>query len=141
MSVLQVVIDTNVIIAGLRSRRGSAFQVLRLIGTGPFDINISVPLILEYEDVLIRQLNHLTLSKVDIEDLIDYYCAVGRQHEIFYLWRPTLRDPEDEMLLELAVKAGCDYLITFNKRDFQGIEQFGIIALTPHQFLQEIEKG
>ena len=138
MSGLQIVVDTNVIVAGLRSNRGSAFQLLKLIGTGKFTINISVPLILEYQDVLLRQLSVLGLSKEDISDLIDYFCSVGQQHEIFYLWRPTLRDPEDEMLLELAVKAQCDYVVTFNVRDFQGSDQFGIKIVTPNEFLQAI---
>lgn len=138
MKLLQIVIDTNVIVAGLRSNRGSAFQMLQLIGTGKFDINISVPLILEYHDVLLRQLAYLPLSEDDVDSLIDYYCAVGRQREIFYLWRPTLRDPEDEMLLELAVKAQCDFLVTFNRRHFQGTEQFGITILTPNEFLKKI---
>ncbi len=139
--ILQVVIDTNVIIAGLRSRRGASFQLLQLIGSGMFEINISVPLILEYHDVLLRQLPHLQLSKTDAEDFIDYFCAVGNAHEIFYLWRPTLRDPNDEMLLELGVKAQCDFIVTFNKRDFKGIEQFGLIAITPVEFLEKIGVG
>ncbi len=138
MSSPQVVIETNVIIVGLRSRQGSAFQLLQLIGNDLFEINISVPVILEYQDVLLRQLPHLQLTNTDIEDLIDYYCAVGRKHEIFYLWRPTLRDPNDEMLLELAVKAQCKYIITFNKRDFQGIEKFSLVAITPYEFLKEL---
>jgi len=138
MSLLQVVIDTNVIIAGLRSTKGSSYRLLQLIGKGLFDINISVPLILEYHDVLLRQLPHLKLSKTDVEDLIDYYCSVGQQHEIFYLWRPVLRDPSDEMLLELAVKARCDFIITFNKRDFRGVEKFGLVVVTPQEFLVQI---
>ncbi len=138
MSLPQAVIDTNVIIVGLRSTKGSAYQLLQLIGKGVFNINISVPLTLEYHDVLLRQLPHLQLSKTDVEDLVDYYCDVGQQHEIFYLWRPTLRDPGDEMLLELAVKAQCDFIVTFNKRDFQGVEKFGLIAVTPNEFLVEL---
>lgn len=138
MSLAEIVIDTNVVIAGLRSTQGRAYRLLELIGTGKFNFNISVPLILEYEDVLLRQLDYLTLSKDDIENLIDYFCLVGKSHEIYYLWRPTLRDPEDEMLLELAVKAQCDYIITFNLRDFEGIEQFGIEVLTPDEFLEKL---
>lgn len=138
MSIPQVVIDTNVIVAGLRSNRGTAFQLLQLIGSGKFEINISVPLVLEYQDVLLRQIANINLSKEDIDDLVDYFCLVGNQHKIYYLWRPTLRDPEDEMLLELAVSAQCDYLITFNIRDFQGIEQFGVVVLRPIEFLELI---
>ena len=108
MSLPQVVIDTNVIVAGLRSRRGSAFQLLTLIDQEQFDIHLSVPLVLEYTEVLLRELQNLYLSRDEIDDLIDFYCAVGVLHEIFFLWRSSLRDPKDEMVLELAVKAGCE---------------------------------
>lgn len=138
MQIPQVVLDTNVIVAALRSNRGSAFKLIELVGKDTFELNISVPLILEYEDVLMRQLPQLELSESDVRDLLDYYCLVGQHHKIFYLWRPTLRDPNDEMLLELAVKAQCDYLVTFNTRDFQGIEQFGVVVLTPKDFLKEL---
>jgi hypothetical protein len=85
MPLPQIVIDTNVIVAGLRSRRGSAFQLLILIGTGQFDIHLSVPLVLEYTDVLLRELPNLYLSREEVDDLIDFYCSVGRYHEIFFL--------------------------------------------------------
>jgi len=85
MPLPQVVIDTNVIIAGLRSRRGSAFQLLILIGTEQFDIHLSVPLVLEYTDVLLRELPNLYLSREEVDDLIDFYCAVGEKHDIFFL--------------------------------------------------------
>ena len=134
----QIVIDTNVIIAGLRSRNGRSFQLLQLIGKGLFEVNLSVPLVLEYQDVLLRQLPHLELNKTDIDTFIDYICSVGQEHEIYYLWRPTLRDPSDELLLELAVKAQCHCIVTFNKRDFQGIDQFGLVAVTPDEFLKGI---
>jgi predicted nucleic acid-binding protein len=83
MSLPQVVIDTNVIVAGFRSRRGSAFQLLTLIGTEQFDIHLSVPLVLEYTEVLLRELPNLYLNRHEIDDLIDFYCSVGVPHEIF----------------------------------------------------------
>ena len=140
MSISQILIDTNVIVAGLRSRRGSAFQLLTLIGTGQFDIHLSVPLVLEYTDVLLRELPNLYLSREEVDDLIDFYCSVGTPHEIFFLWRPFLRDPKDDMVLELAVKAGCQSIITYNTRDFAGVEQFGIILLEPSGFLRLMGK-
>jgi putative PIN family toxin of toxin-antitoxin system len=136
----QVVIDTNVIVAGLRSRRGSAFQLLSLIGTEQFDIHLSVPLVLEYTEVLLRELQNLYLSHEEVDNLIDFYCAVGMLHDIFFLWRPFLRDPKDEMVLELAVKAGCESIITYNTRDFAGVEQFGLKLLKPSEFLRLIGK-
>ncbi len=140
MSIPQTVIDTNVIVAGLRSRRGSAFQLLSLIGTGQFDIHLSVPLILEYTDVLLRELPNLYLSREEVNDLVDFYCSVGIAHEIFFLWRPFLPDPKDDMILELAVKAGCQSIITYNTRDFAGVEQFGLSLLEPSGFLRVIGK-
>ncbi len=140
MPLPQVVIDTNVIVAGLRSRRGSAFQLLSLIGTEQFEIHLSVPLVLEYTDVLLRELPNLYLNRDEVDDLIDFYCAVGVLHEIFFLWRPFLRDPKDEMVLELAVKAGCESIITFNIRDFVGVEHFGLKLLKPSEFLRLIGK-
>ncbi|MEH2259333.1 putative toxin-antitoxin system toxin component, PIN family [Nostoc sp.] len=138
MTVPQVVLDTNVIVAGLRSKRGSAFRLLTLVGTGVFDIHLSVPLVLEYREVLSRQLPNLYLTALDVEEFIEFHCSVATRHQIFFLWRPYLPDPKDDMVLELAVKARCDSVITYNARDFNGIEQFGIKILTPAEFLQSI---
>src|SRR5687767_3580620 len=104
----QVVIDTNVVVAGLRSKLGAAFKLLALVGTGQFEIHLSVPLVFEYEDVLLRQALQLNVSNADIEAIINYHCEVGERHRIFYLWRPFLPDPHDDMILELAASAGCD---------------------------------
>lgn len=138
MPVPQIVIDTNVVVAGLRSRNGSAFRLLELVDSERFKINLSVPLILEYEDVLLRELPNLAISASDIKDFIDFHCAVATHHQIFFLWRPYLRDPKDDMVLELAVKAGCDSVVTYNTRDFDGIERFCVNAVTPAKFLESI---
>jgi putative PIN family toxin of toxin-antitoxin system len=139
MGILSIVIDTNVIVSGLRSNRGASFKILQLIGTGSFVSNLSVPLLLEYEDVLHRQLSQfLHLTTQDIDDILDFFCAHCVEHEIFYLWRPSLPDPGDEMILELAVKAQCEYIVTHNIRDFRGAEQFGVAIVTPVEFLRII---
>ncbi|MBD2091203.1 putative toxin-antitoxin system toxin component, PIN family [Microcoleus sp. FACHB-1515] len=138
MAIPQIVIDTNVIVAGLRSKRGSAYQLLSLVGTGAFEIHLSVPIVLEYREVLLRELPNLLISEADVESLIGFHCSVATRHQIFFLWRPLLRDPKDDMVLELAVKARCDSVVTYNIRDFAGIEQFGISAITPAEFLQSI---
>ncbi len=134
----RIVIDTNVLVAGLRSRTGASFKLLGLIGRDKFEVCLSVPLVLEYEDVLLRHLDALTLSKQDVHDFLDYVIAVSEHHEIHYLWRPTLRDPNDEMLLELAVKAQCKSIVTFNKLDFKGSNEFGIELLSPAEFLSTV---
>jgi putative PIN family toxin of toxin-antitoxin system len=134
----QIVIDTNVLVAGLRSRNGVAFLLLSLVGTDRFGINLSVPLVLEYEDVLLRRESGIPLSAPDTGAVLDFHCSIARTHEIFFLWRPLLRDSKDDMVLELAVKAGCPFIVTYNERDFAGCERFGIKALTPAAFLKRI---
>jgi putative PIN family toxin of toxin-antitoxin system len=134
----QVVLDTNVLVAGLRSRQGASFQLLSQVGRGRFEICVSVALVLEYEEVLVRERPALGLSSRDIDGLLDYLCSVARRQEIHFLWRPLLRDAGDDMVLELAVAGGCDAIITFNRRDFEGAELFGVRILTPPEFLQVI---
>jgi putative PIN family toxin of toxin-antitoxin system len=134
----QIVIDTNVVIAALRSRRGAAHRLLMLVDSGRFEINLSVPLVLEYEAVAKTLLGQIPLAETEIEDVIDYLCSVANHHQVFYLWRPFLRDPKDDMVLELAVAAQCRFIVTFNKLDFQGVEQFGIQVVTPQEFLVQV---
>jgi putative PIN family toxin of toxin-antitoxin system len=138
MGVPQIVLDTNVLVAAFRSRRGASFRLLSLVDAGRFKINVSVPLIFEYEDVLSRPNLALGLSADDIRDVVDYLCTVGNRHEIFYLWRPFLKDPKDDLVLELAVSAGCQYVVTYNTGDFAGSDQFGVAAIEPAAFLREI---
>jgi len=138
MAIPSIVIDTNVFVSALRSRLGTSNQFLQLVGTDRFDLHLSVPIVLEYEEVLLRQVPHLPFTAEDIHTLLDYLCASARHHEIFFLWRPTLRDPDDEMLLELAVTGQCSHIITHNIRDFTGAEQFGVEVVTPRLFLRLI---
>ena len=139
MSKIQIVIDTNIFIGSLYSRRGYAYELMSQIDSSDFEMNISVPLILEYEDVAKRMLNKLMITRQDIDAVIDYICSVGNQHEIFYLWRPFLKDPKDDMVLELAVAGSCEYIVTYNQKDFEGVEeQFGILVVTPDEFLRQI---
>ena len=139
MRLPQIVIDTSVLVAGLRSRSGYSFQLLSLVGTERFDIHLSVPLVFEYEAVLYRESPNLLVSQAVVDAVLDYHCAVARTHKIFFLWRPFLPDPLDDMVLELAVKAECDYIVTFNQRAVVGAERIGIRVMLPVELLQEIE--
>jgi putative PIN family toxin of toxin-antitoxin system len=135
-----IVIDTNVIIAALRSKRGASNKLLSLVGTRKFEIHDSVALILEYEEVIHRQMNELGLSEEEVSIFIDSLCAMAHHHQIYFLWRPYLTDIDDDMVLELAVSANCDYILTHNVRHFKGSERFGIRAITPKEFLQIIRE-
>ncbi len=131
-------IDTNVLVAALRSKRGASFRLLTLLGNERWQTNLSVPLFFEYEDVLKRRDISLTLSSEEIDDVLDFICTQANLREIFYLWRPVLPDPKDDFVLELAVESGSDFIITFNIRDFAPSKRFGIVAITPREFLQKL---
>ncbi|MBE0435566.1 MAG: putative toxin-antitoxin system toxin component, PIN family, partial [Methylomicrobium sp.] len=109
---LRIVIDTNVIIAALRSRRGASFKLLSLIDAGIFRVNLSVPLFLEYEAVAKREQHRFTLNDQDIEDILNYIAAVSDKRDIFFLWRPFLKDPKDDLVLEVAVESASQFIIT-----------------------------
>jgi putative PIN family toxin of toxin-antitoxin system len=133
-----VVLDTNVLVSAIRSRHGASFEILSKIGTEAFDIAVSVPLVLEYEDAMLRHLPETSLEETDIGDIIDYACNVAVRQEIFFLWRPFLKDPGDDLVLEAAVAADCDVIITYNLRDFVGVDRFDLRTLSPGDFLNEL---
>jgi predicted nucleic acid-binding protein len=111
---------------------------LSRVGKGIFEVAVSVPLVLEYEDALLRHASAAGLTQGDVRDLVDYVCSVAVQQQIFFLWRPLLKDPNDDMVAELAVAAGCDAVITHNVRDFAEIDKFDLALLTPAAFLQQL---
>jgi len=134
-----VVIDTNVFVAALRSQYGASYKLFMLLNSGKFEINLSVPLTLEYEGAGKRLVGKKGALKAnDIDDIVDYVCSIARRKKVYYLWRPILSDPKDDMVLELAVSAGCTIIVTYNKDDFEGVEKFGIRLLTAQEFLREI---
>ena len=135
----RVVLDSSVLVAGFRSRRGASFRLLELLRAERFEIAMSVPLALEYEVVLVRHARELNLKRADAEGLVDYLCHAAHRQEIHFLWRPALTDPRDEFILELAVAAGCDAIVTHNARDFAGASSFRPRVLAPAKFLAQLE--
>jgi predicted nucleic acid-binding protein len=134
----RVVLDTSVLVAAMRSRRGASFEVVARLGKGTFQAAVSVPLVLEYESALLRHLAASPFTEDDVRALIDYVCDVAIQQEVFFLWRPFLRDPSDDLVLEVAVAAGCEAVVTHNVRDFRCAEKLGVQIITPGRFLQQI---
>ena len=125
--------DTDVVVAGLGSRKGASRAWLRAVLLREVELVLSVPLILQYEAVLMRPgtLAAIKGSTERVGRLLDELCAVARPCEISFLWRPMLRDPDDEMVLEAAVLGDADRLLTFNLRDFAGAERLGVSAQRP----------
>ena len=135
---MRIVIDTNVLVAALRSTLGASFRLLSLLPSEKFTIAVSVPLVIEYEEVLKRELAGVHLTAQDIDAVIDFLCQVGVRQDIFFLWRPLLSDPSDDMVLEVAVAASCDAIVTYDRRHFRRAEHFELRILDPREFLDEI---
>jgi putative PIN family toxin of toxin-antitoxin system len=134
----QVILDTNVLFAALRSQAGVSNRLLSLLGDPRWQIHLSVPLVLEYEEVLYHNQPELGVSIDEIDRVIDALCAIGIPHDIFFLWRPLGKDPDDEFLVELAIAASADAIISYNKVDLKQVQSFGMQVLTPKQFLQQL---
>lgn len=133
---MRIVIDTNVLLSSLLSRRGASFRLVQKLGTTQFQPVISPPLCLEYEDVFRRPGLLPGYSPQDISDFLDYFLSQCIECRIHFLWRPHLPDPKDDSVLELALAGGAPFIITHNTRHFRGADALGIRAVTPDQFLR-----
>lgn len=135
---MRLVLDTNVLVTAIRSRTGASAEVVRLIRQGGITMAATVALFLEYEAVLTRP-EHLAaagMGLADVQNILDVLAAVAEPVEAHFLWRPRLRDADDDMVLESAVNGGAKVIATFNMRHFKGVtEEFGIEILTPNTIL------
>ncbi len=135
-------LDTSVIVAALRSRSGASNRILELIALGRVRPLVSTALFLEYEDVLKRPENRLAtgMSERDVERFLAALASASEAVEVSFRWRPQLRDPKDEMVLEAAVNGRADGLVTHNVRDFRSAaERFDVRVLLPRELLKEVE--
>lgn len=134
---MNIVLDTNVLFSAMNSSLGASHKLLKRIDQEPLRMHVSTPLVLEYEDALKR---NQSFSFSDIEAVIDYLCHISEKHGIFYLWRPVLKDPQDDHVLELAVKANA-MIVTWNVKDFVlATTRFGIEVITPRELLNRLEE-
>ena len=125
--------------AALRSNRGASFELLRQLRRGAFEIAVSVPLVVEYEASLLRHVV-APVEQADVEAVLDYLCSIAVKQEIFFLWRPLLTDPKDDMVVEVAVAAQCAAVVTHNVRDFALSSRFELAVLTPGEFLRRLQR-
>ena len=138
---MRVILDTNVLVAAARSRQGASFALVSAIPASDFQPCLSVGLYAEWQAVLTRPENLPPgLTPEDALGFIRFLAGQCHLQEIHFLWRPFLPDADDDMVLELALAAGCQHIITHNVRDFTGSEQLGVTALSPGEFLQLIRK-
>src|SRR3989304_7195491 len=134
----RIILDTNVLYAGLYSSKGASFRVLQAIRKDRLRLVMSTTLLFEYEDILKRNQIVLGLSDEEIEKILDYICLQSEHQKIYFLWRPRLPDPKDDHLLELAIASGTKLIVTHNTKDFRGAETFGVKPITPKELTEEI---
>ena len=135
----QIVIDTNVIIAALRSHTGSSSTLLaRVFGGDEDDAHLSLPLFLQYRAVIARNADELVYEAHEVRDILEWIASRSTFHNVYFLWRPLLPDPDDDMVAELAIAVRADFIVTHNVKDFREIAAFGIRVVTPVQYLQEV---
>jgi putative PIN family toxin of toxin-antitoxin system len=134
---VRIVLDTSVIVAAWRSRLGASFEIVEGIGSGLFEIAVSVPLVAEYESALLRHLVGSPRPR-HVEALVDYLCAAAIQQKVFFLWRPLLSDPNDDMVVEVAIASQASIIVTHNVRDFAAAKHLGLRILAPGAFLNQV---
>jgi putative PIN family toxin of toxin-antitoxin system len=135
---MRIVLDTNVVVAALRSPSGASAALIKQVRAGKVQILMSVPLALEYEAIC-KRAEHILAAGISAQDadvFVTALIAMAEPVSLFYLWRPQLRDPDDEMVLEAAVNGQADAIVTFNRKDYVGVsERFNVQVLTPQEVL------
>lgn len=140
---MRLVLDTDVMVAAIRSSTGASRRLLVAALRRECELLVSVPLIIEYQAILTRP-EHLVasgLSERDVIELLDAVVLVAEPVRLAFLWRPAVRDPDDDMVLEVAVNGRADRLVTFNRRDFELCgTRFGFIVCSPGEAVKALER-
>lgn len=140
---MRIAADTDVIVAAMRSPGGASSAILRAARQGRVALLVSVPLAMEYEATCSEAEHQLAarLNEREVQIFLDAVLAMAEPVKAHFLWRPQLRDPGDEMVLETAVNGRADALVTFNVRDFGSVpERFGIGVMVPREAIRRIRK-
>lgn len=131
--------DANILVAATRNSMGPSFALMQLVRSGTVTVCCSPALFLEFENVLKRpeQRQASDLLVTDVDAILNELASLIEPVTTHYQWRPQLRDPVDEMVLEAAVNASADAIVTYNLRDFKPAQRFGIVVLNPEQTFQQ----
>ena len=133
---MRVVLDTTVLVAAARSRNGASFQLLSMLPSRQFECALTVAMYTEWQAVLTRPEHRPPGASVEASlAFLRYLASLAHLQDVHFLWRPFLRDPDDDMVLECAVASGCHYIVTHNLKDFRRAEALNVQAIKPADFL------
>lgn len=138
---MRAVLDTNVLVAGLRSQRGASHELLALLRAGKWTLVLSNTVLGEYHEVLHREADAVGLSHADADAYLDVLCALAEQCTLTTPWQPAAADPDDEAFVQLAREVQVEYLVTHNVNDVAGARQFGVQVVLPAEFLNAVRKS
>lgn len=136
---MRIVIDTSVLVAASRSRNGASYQLVSMLPSPHFEIALTIAVYTEWQAVLTRP-EHLPpgASPEMALGFVRYLASVAHLQDVHFLWRPFLRDPGDDMVLECAVASGSQFIVTHNLKDFRRVEELKVQAITPADFLKRL---
>lgn len=134
----RVILDTNVVLAAMRSRSGASHRLLLTIGHPRWQSVVTPALMYEYEDVVRRPGYVPDLSGQQITDILDLIYHESHRQLVWFSWRPLSPDPDDDLVLDAAIASGCDFVVSFNERHLRAVRDFGIEVVTPVELLRRI---
>lgn len=137
----RIVLDTSVLVAAARSRDGASFQLVSMLPTRRFEFALTIALYTEWQAVLTRPEHMPPGVTVDAAlGYLRYLASQAHLQDVHFLWRPFLRDPDDDMVLECAAASGSQYIVTHNVKDFRRAPELKVQAITPADFLKLLRK-
>jgi predicted nucleic acid-binding protein len=138
---MRAVMDTNVLVAGLRSRLGASYQLLQLLRSGRWTLILSNTVGSEYHEILHRESAALRMYHADVDAYLDALCGLAERQSLSTEWDPAAADPDDEALVQLAREAKVQYIVTHNVRHMRAAERFGVRVITPADFLKLVRSS
>lgn len=133
---MRIVLDTSVLVAAARSRNGASFKLVSMLPTPEIEIALTVAVYTEWQAVMTRPENLPPGATADDAlAFLQYLASIAHLQDVHFLWRPFSRDPDDDMIVECAVAASCEYIVTHNVKDFRRVEELKVQVITPAELL------
>ena len=133
---MKIVIDTSVLVAAARSRNGTSYKLVSMLPIPEIEIALTIAVYTEWQAVMTRPENLPPGATADDAlAFLRYLASIAHLQDVYFLWRPFSRDPDDDMIVECAVASGCDYIVTHNVKDFRRVTELNVQVATPAEIL------